>query len=93
MNVGGNCVQQTQIVTVDFVPDWQNVLEDIIVLRKMTNSKTMQIFANEAEAAAKENNWERFKVAAKKIGEFGLEFLREASIATLATLATKALLG
>jgi len=56
-------------------------------------SPAMDKFLREAETAAKQSNWERFKTAAKKIGEMGVEYLRDASIKILATLTAKALLG
>ena len=79
-------VQQEEI-------DWLGALSGICDLRKKTTSKTMLAFADEIEQAARQSNWEKFKAAARKIGEFGLEYLREASISVLAELTSKALLG
>jgi len=73
--------------------DWPTMLNDINELRRQTTSKAMLAFADEAEQAARQSNWEKFKAAARKIGAFGLEYLREASINILADVTSKALLG
>ena len=78
--------------------DWSAIQDDMKQLRIVLADapeyirKTMTAFSNEAEAAAKESDWERFKAAAKKIGSIGLEYLRDLSIAVLAELVAKALL-
>jgi len=73
--------------------DWPAVLVGIGELRGKTDDKVILVFADEAEQAARQSNWEKFKVAARKIGKSGLEYLREASINILAELTSKALFG
>jgi len=56
-------------------------------------SQAMAEFLREAETAAEQSNWVRFKTAAREIGRMGVEYLRDASIQILAALTAKALLG
>jgi len=72
--------------------NWPAVLTELTVLRGKTQSPVFHIFANEAEVAAKENNWEKFKAAAKRIGELGLETLEKIAVPVLVAL-TKLALG
>ena len=77
--------------------DWLGIQKDLKCLRELLVNAPdyirdpMKAFSREAEAAAKQSDWERFKAAAKKIGSIGLHYLRDLSVAVLADFVSKAL--
>lgn len=71
--------------------NWDDIEKELNKLLETTNSAVLENFALQSKHAVKQKNYKKLISAAKKIGQFGLEFLKEASFNLLAEIVAKAL--
>lgn len=70
---------------------WDDIDNELNKLLEITNSSALKEFAYDSKRAVKQRNYNKLFSVASKIGKFGLEFLKEASLNILAEIVTKSL--
>lgn len=70
---------------------WNEIDIELDKLLNMTNSASLRNFALKSKKAVKQRNSRDLLSYAAKLGEFGLEFLKDASLNILAEIVAKAI--
>lgn len=70
---------------------WDDIENELNELLKLTDSPVLKNFATESKQAVKQKNYNKLLSAASKIGQYGLEFLKELSLNLLADIVTRSL--
>lgn len=71
---------------------WNEIDIELDKLLNMTNSASLKNFALKSKKAVKQKNSRELLSHAAKLGEFGLEFLKDASLNILAEIVAKAII-